>query len=145
MEHSDEHAGATSATRLRTAGLKATRPRQRVLEAFEHLGGHHSVDEVVGWLKDSGEPLPRGSVYGIVDDLARSGLLTLVDAAAGATLYEVHRHDHSHFVCNSCGSIFDVPAPSSMDLPELAGVGSVTNIQVVIRGACTACQSARNP
>lgn len=141
MELQDESSETDSATRLRIAGLKATRPRQRVLEAFEHLGGHHSVDDVVGWLRDSGEPLPRGSVYGIVDDLARCGLLTLVDAAAGATLYEVHRHDHSHFVCNSCGSIFDVPAPGAMNLPEMSQIGTVTNIQVVIRGACRACEA----
>lgn len=133
-----------SAARLRTAGLKVTRPRQRVLEAFGELNGHHSVDEVVSWLRNRGEPLPRGSVYAIVDDLADHGILQVVDAAAGATLYEIYRHDHGHFVCNQCGAILDIPAPEKLHLPGLEALGSVRQVQVVVRGICMSCQPSQS-
>lgn len=126
------------AQRLREAGLKATRPRQMVLSAFAELAGHHSVDEVVAWLRARGQPLPRGSVYGIVEDLTKKGLLQLADAGPGAALYELYRHDHSHFVCESCGAIFDVPT-ETMELPQLDFATRVSRIQVVIRGICQTC------
>lgn len=127
------------AQRLREAGLKATRPRQLVLSAFAELAGHHSVDEVVAWLRAQGQPLPRGSVYVIVNDLTRKGLLQLADAGPGAAKYELYRHDHSHFVCDGCGSIFDVPT-EAMALPVLEFATRISRVQVVIRGMCQTCQ-----
>lgn len=127
------------ANRLREAGLRATRPRQLVLTAFAELAGHHSVDEVVAWLRQHGHPLPRGSVYVIVGDLTSGGLLQMADAGPGAALYELYSHDHSHFVCDSCGAIYDVPT-EDFELPPLEFVTRVTRVQVVIRGLCQSCQ-----
>ena len=125
--------------RLRDAGLKATRPRQLVLEAFAEMSGHHSVDDVVHWLRERGEPLPRGSVYGIVDALTNKGLLQLADAGPGAALYEIYQHDHSHFVCERCQAIFDVPL-EALTLPPLEFADSVSRVQLVIRGICQDCR-----
>jgi len=129
-----------TAQRLRDVGLKATRPRQLVLEAFAQLQGHHSVDEVVAWLRERGEPLQRGSVYGVVEALTSKGLLQLADARPGAALYELYQHDHSHFVCEKCHAIFDVPL-EALELPNLAFADSVTRVQLVIRGVCQNCKS----
>jgi len=126
------------AQRLREAGLRATKPRQLVLTAFAELAGHHSVDEVVAWLRERGHPLPRGSVYVIVGDLTSSGLLQMADAGPGAALYELYRHDHSHFVCDSCGAIYDVPT-ETVELPALTFATHVSRVQVVIRGLCQSC------
>lgn len=127
------------AQRLREAGLKATRPRQLVLTAFAELAGHHSVDEVVLWLREQGQPLPRSSVYVVVGDLTNRGLLQLADAGPGAALYELFHHDHSHFVCESCRAIFDVPT-ETVELPKLEFANSVSRVQVVIRGICQSCR-----
>lgn len=127
------------AQRLREAGLKATRPRQLVLSAFAALAGHHTVDDVVEWLRAQGSPLPRGSVYGIVGDLTARGLLQLADAGPGAALYELYRHDHSHFVCEACGAIFDVPT-EAVAIPHLGFAKEVSRVQLVIRGICQTCR-----
>ena len=129
-----------TAQRLRDVGLKATRPRQLVLEAFAQLQGHHSVDEVVAWLRDRGEPLQRGSVYGVVEALTTKGLLQLADAGPGAALYEIYHHDHSHFVCEKCRAIFDVRL-EALDLPKLEFADRVTRVQLVIRGVCRNCKT----
>lgn len=127
-----------TAQKLREVGLKATRPRQLVLEAFARLQGHHTVDEVVAWLRERGEPLQRGSVYGVVQALTSKGLLQLADAGPGAALYELFHHEHSHFVCEKCQAIFDVPL-ETLELPHLEFANSVTRVQLVIRGVCQSC------
>ena len=124
---------------MRDVGLKATRPRQLVLEAFAELQGHHSVDEVVAWLRERGEPLQRGSVYGVVEALTNKGLLQLADAGPGAALYELYDHDHSHFVCEKCRVIFDVRL-EALELPVLDFAQRVTRVQLVIRGVCQSCK-----
>ena len=130
----------TSATaRLRHTGLKATRPRQMVLQAFEEQGGHHSVDDIVAWLQTKGRPLPRGSVYGVVEALTEKGLLKLADAGPGRALYELPQHEHHHFICQDCGKIFDVELPEGFPWPSFACAGSIGQAQIVFRGRCVEC------
>ena len=129
-----------TASRLRQNGLKATRPRQLVLEAFEHLGGHHSVDDVVDWLKDQGQPLQRGSVYGVVEALVDKGLLNLADAGPGRALYEMPQKDHHHFVCQQCHAVLDVDLPEGFPWPEFPGAACITQAHIVFRGLCRGCQ-----
>ena len=62
------------AKRLRAVGLRATRPRRLVLALLEELGGHRSVDELAARLQDQGTPLPRPSIYNIVEALVAAGL-----------------------------------------------------------------------
>ena len=128
--------------RLRDSGLKATRPRTLVLEAFESLGGHHSVDDIVAWLQEKGRPLPRGSVYGVVEALSDKGLLKLADAGPGRALYELPQKEHHHFICQQCEKIFDVELPQDFPWPQLDGAASISQAQIVFRGVCRECHSS---
>ena len=62
-------------TRLQRAGLRATRPRVLVYSLLRQVGGHRSVDEIVGLLEERGNTVPRMSAYNVVADLAAAGLL----------------------------------------------------------------------
>src|SRR4051794_16529529 len=97
------------AARLRDAGLRATRPRLLTYRALAELGGHRSVDEVVVELRRRGQPLPRASVYNVVEALRLVGVVMGADAGPGRALYEVATTKHHHFVCRSCAEVIDVP------------------------------------
>lgn len=127
--------------RLREAGLRATRPRLLVLTTLAGMGGHHSVDDLVSELEHRGTPLPRGSVYGVMDALVSRGLVTLADAGPGRALYELHEHPHHHFVCWGCGQVQDVPASwaANLDRPDFDGL--IEQAQVIFRGRCRTCLS----
>ena len=129
----------TFSERLRDSGLKATRPRLLVLETLAGLGGHHSVDEVVAELDRRGTPLPRGSVYGVMDALVNRGLVTQADAGPGRALYELHEHPHHHFVCSHCGRVQDVPAEWAANLSQPQFDGQIEHAQVIFRGLCRDC------
>ena len=129
----------TSGDRLRQTGLKATRPRQLVMRAFEALGGHHSVDDIVEWLRLHTTPLPRGSVYGVVEALTLKGLLKVADTGPGRALYELPQQDHHHFVCQQCNTVLDVSLPEGFPWPHLPGAATISQAQVVFRGLCLEC------
>ena len=124
--------------RLRAAGLRVTRPRLLVAETLSILGSHHSADEVLEHLDERGTPLPRASIYNVLDALTASGIAALVMRGPGRSLYELARDCHDHFSCTRCDALLDVPAHRSglLDHPKVA---DVTQVAVVYRGVCVDC------
>jgi len=126
---------------LRAAGLRATQPRLRVLRLLRELGGHRSVDDLVAALRERGTPLPRASIYNVVDDFVERGLALGADAGPGRALYEASETPHHHFVCLDCGAVLDVPCVVG-DRPCLeAGLPGIEvyEAQVIFRGRCPSC------
>jgi Fur family ferric uptake transcriptional regulator len=129
------------AARLRKAGLRATRPRLLTYRALADLGGHRSVDEVVVELRRRAQPLPRTSVYNVVEALRLAGVVMGADAGPGRALYEVATTKHHHFVCRACAEVIDVPCVTG-ETPCLEAGGDAgvpDEAQVIFRGLCKAC------
>ena len=128
---------------LREHSVRVTRPRVLVYATLRALGGHRSVDDIADALADHGTPLPRMTVYNVVSNLVRAGVLMLADAGPGRALYEVNDGWHHHFVCRSCGAIHDVPCSvGSKPCLEPGDVpGSVEEAQVIFRGICNVCSN----
>ena len=130
---------------LREHGLRATRPRVAVLTALTELGAHRSAEEVRARIAETAEPLPRSSVYGILEALVGAGLVMTADAGPGVVLYELGDRWHHHFVCRVCHGVTDVECvtgakPCLTPGPGIdSAVGTVDEAQVIFRGVCTAC------
>ena len=128
-------------TRLRTAGLRATRPRMVVAETLRTMGGHRTADEVHARLRDDAAGLPRASVYNSLAALADAGIALRADVGPGAVVYEIAAAWHHHFVCRRCGLISDVACVTGERpcLSPAEHVGLVEEAQVIFRGLCAAC------
>lgn len=127
---------------LRSAGLRVTRPRLTVAAALERLGGHHSADEILEHLEATGNPLPRASVYNVLDALVDAGIAVPALHGPGRALYELRSEDHDHFYCTECDSISNVDRTECLtednrSEPEQAAV--LTDVAVVYRGICAVC------
>lgn len=128
--------------RLREAGLRMTRPRVVVYATLCDVGGHRSVDELAGLLRERGHEIPRMSVYNVVADLSAAGLVMCADTGPGRALYEASDTWHHHFVCRSCGVVIDVPCIRGRKpclKPPASIPGSVDEAQVTFRGICNSC------
>jgi len=126
------------AERLREASLRVTLPRVTVLGTLERMHGHCSADDVLAALRESGIDLGRASVYNIMNDFVRTGLVMVADVGPGRTLYELTNDWHAHFVCTDCGKVFDVPAA---DLPDPRKLRSACGfeareVQINFKGPC---------
>lgn len=127
------------AQRLRASGHRVTRQRLAVFEALAGLGGHRGVDEIAGWLRERGEPLPVTSVYNAVEALEAAELVSVAHRGPPRTLYEVAGRDHDHFVCRVCGAILDVGVPRRRrPRPPLPGA-VVEDVDITYRGVCGPC------
>lgn len=128
-------------TRLREAGLRATRPRVLILDTLRRAGGHRSAHEVHGFLEQSNTSLTRGTVYKVLSDLVAAELVMWADRGPGTALYEIADEWHHHFVCRSCGDVVDIPCQvGSKPCLEIEIEGAdIDEAQVIIRGRCPAC------
>jgi Fe2+ or Zn2+ uptake regulation protein len=129
-------------SRLQRAGLRATRPRVLVYSLLRQVGGHRSVDEIVGLLEERGNTVPRMSAYNVVADLAAAGLLLCADVGPGSALYEASDTWHHHFICRVCGTVADIPCVRGEKpclAPPASFPGTVDEAQVIFRGICESC------
>jgi Fur family ferric uptake transcriptional regulator len=127
---------------LRSAGLRVTRPRLTVADALAELGGHHSADEILEHLEAAGRPLPRASVYNVLDALVAAGIAVPAYHGPGRALYELRGEDHDHFYCTACDTISDVDRTTCLTdhgRAEPAQAAVLTDVAVVYRGLCGAC------
>jgi len=126
---------------IRSAGLRATKPRVVIYDLLQEAGGHRTADEVAGLVADSGQKLPRASVYNVLDDLSRVDLIMRADRGPGTAIFEVADTWHHHFVCRECGEVTDVPCVVGSkpcldaDLPGAV----IDEAQIIFRGTCASC------
>jgi Fur family ferric uptake transcriptional regulator len=135
-----------SEERLRSHGLRVTRPRLAVLEVLAE-GGHLEVDEITSRVRDRLDSVSIQAVYDVLGALARAGLARRIEPAGSPARYEARVADnHHHIMCRGCGQIADVDcavgAAPCLDPSESHGY-VVDEAEVTFWGLCPACQRLR--
>jgi Fur family ferric uptake transcriptional regulator len=90
-------------------GLKSTRQRTLIVDAFFDQGGHVSVDELVGQVRRRDPHVSTATVYRTMKLLTDCGLAHARHFGDGQTRYEsaAGREHHDHLICTSCHSIVE--------------------------------------
>lgn len=94
---------------LRKAGLKITSPRLKVLEILETSEERHlSAENIYRALLDSGEELGLATVYRVLTQFERAGLVSRHNFEGGTSVFELaDRTHHDHMVCLDTGRVIE--------------------------------------
>ena len=94
---------------LRKAGLKVTSPRLKVLEILEKSRQRHmSAETIYRALLDSGEELGLATVYRVLTQFERAGLVSRHNFEGGTAVFELaDRTHHDHMVCLETGRVVE--------------------------------------
>lgn len=113
MDPSTEEAHRRLATYMRERGLKHTRQRDEILEAFFQAGGHVSVDELLVWVQQRMAGVGYATVYRTMKLFVEAGVAHERHFKDGQTRYEpvVADEHHDHLICTVCGTIFEFEDP----------------------------------
>jgi Fur family transcriptional regulator, stress-responsive regulator len=136
---------ASIRTQLRQAGLRATGPRQAVLEWLaEHP--HATADEIGRGVRTRIGSVSTQAIYDVLAACAKAGLLRWIEPAGHPTRYERRTGDHHHhLVCRICGRIEDVDrvvgAQACMTADDDRGY-ELDEAEVVFWGVCPDCLHA---
>jgi len=97
----------TTLNDLKTSGLKATAPRLRILDLFEHSTVRHlTAEDVYRQLVNDGIDIGLATVYRVLTQFEQAGLLTRHHFESGKAVFELNQgHHHDHLVCMQCGRV----------------------------------------
>ena len=99
---------AVFAEYLSRHGLKRSEQREAILEAFLRSDRHLSVDDLLRLAQKRRPEVGRTTVYRTLKLLQAAGLATEL-VLRGETRFEreYKRQHHDHFICKTCGGIFE--------------------------------------
>ena len=92
---------------LKSAGLKATVPRLKIINLFEASKVRHlTAEDVYRQLLSEGLDIGLATVYRVLTQFEQAGLLTRHHFESGKAVFELNegRH-HDHLVCLECGRV----------------------------------------
>lgn len=103
---------------LKKAGLKVTAPRLKILKLLEESAEHHfGAEDIYRTLNDAGDEIGLATVYRVLAQFERAGLVTRHNFEGGRAVYELNdgKH-HDHMVCMETGKVIEFV---SKDIEEL--------------------------
>ena len=97
----DEHDG------LKKTGLKATLPRLKIMDIFEHSKQKHlSAEDIYKLMINSNEEIGLATIYRVLTQFEQVGLLIRHHFEGGKAVYELNeKSHHDHIVCLQCGHV----------------------------------------
>ncbi len=137
-----DHAEAT----LAAAGRKRGGARRAVLELLGHQTCALTAVEIEQALSAESRAVSRASIYRILDELERLGLVARVETGQAMVRYErAHgsgEEHHHHLVCDTCGLVMpfsDDALERAIDALSARVPLAVSEHEIVLRGVCHAC------
>ena len=92
---------------LKSAGLKATVPRLKIISLFETSKVRHlTAEDVYRLLLNEGLDIGLATVYRVLTQFEQAGLLKRSNFETGKAVFELNEgKHHDHLVCLDCGRV----------------------------------------
>lgn len=133
---------------LKSAGLKATLPRIKILQMLERSPARHlSAEDVYKSLLEGGEDVGLATVYRVLTQFESAGLVSRHHFEGGHSMFELNEgKHHDHILCVKCGKVEEfmdeMIEERQRAIAKKAGF-SMTDHSLYIYGICAACQRVK--
>lgn len=125
---------------LRERGLRVTPQRRAILEVVnEAHDAHLTADEIHARAVAQLPEVSRATVYNVLGEFERVGLLQVVSGLGAARYDRNVDHDHHHFRCLECGRLYDISPPAAAKLSAGIPGFKVQRTHVILEGTCPEC------
>ncbi len=94
---------------IKEAGLKVTRPREKILAVLERSERRHlSAEDVYKELLSSGEDIGLATIYRVLTQFEGAGLVCRRHFEGGQSVFELNSGTHhDHLICIKCGRVVE--------------------------------------
>ena len=93
--------------------VRYSKKREAILTAIRGTDCHPSAEWVYQQLKPLHPDLSLGTVYRNLTFFQKSGQIQSVGVVQGQERFDGIVTPHSHFICNCCGTVMDLPEINS--------------------------------
>jgi Fur family peroxide stress response transcriptional regulator len=125
---------------------KRSRQREKILELLQGTKVHPTADWLYDRLKGEFPNLSMGTVYRNLNILVEQGKVDRIDFGSTFDRFDANVGPHYHFICEQCGTIFDLELPIDDSLnrrvDELTPF-RVKRHSIEFYGLCGRCQGNR--
>jgi len=129
---------------LKSAGLKVTLPRLKILEVLEKSPNHHlSAEDIYRALIEQNEEVGVATIYRVLSQFEESGIVQKLNFENNQAVYELCGVDHhDHLVCLKCNKIIefqdDVIEKHQVQIAKKHGF-ELTDHSLYLYGLCKDC------
>ena len=130
-------------------GLKHSRQRDLIAEAFFVADGHVTVEDLVARARRDDPRVSVATVYRTMKLLVECGLASARQFGDGQTRFEptAGREHHDHLICTSCGTIVEFANARIEALQDLVAQEhgfEVERHKLELYGICARCRGGRS-
>lgn len=131
---------------IKEAGLKVTRPREKILAVLERSERRHlSAEDVYKELLSGGEEIGLATVYRVLTQFEDAGLVCRRHFESGQSVFELDSGaHHDHLICVKCGRVLEFVDPVIEERQQAIAAEKGFRIEdhsLVIYGICEDCGS----
>lgn len=125
---------------LKGTGLKRTKLRIVLLDFFlntKHAQSYLDIKQVLG------ESVDKSTLYRNLSAFEEMGIIHRINDHSGVAKYAFgpprsHGHNHAHFVCEKCETVYCVEKTATVEVSVPKGFETKA-VQTIIRGTCSDC------
>lgn len=121
-------------------GIKPSFPRIQIYKYLFTKKNHPNVDKIYSSLVSQIPTLSKTTVYNTLNLFIEADLVNALNLDENEKRYEIIIHEHSHFKCEVCNKIFDIPYDGLKLLPNGYENFKIKEKQIFLKGICVNCQ-----
>src|ERR1700720_3606218 len=124
------------AERLRSVGLRLTRPRLALARfLFDGNDRHVTAEQLHGEATAASIPVSLATVYNVLNQFTAAGLLREVVVENGRLYFDTNIDDHHHFFWEASGVLQDIAGPDVTvnGIPEPPAGTEISRVEVIVR------------
>ena len=125
-----------------SAAERITSKKEIILNYLKNTKSHPSAQEVFEKVKKVLPRISQGTVYRIVNNLKKKGKIQEISTKT-MTFFDADLSDHSHFICQGCGTVYDIfdeCSKCNVIKNKKLKVGKINNYRIYFYGICKKCQ-----
>jgi len=127
---------ADLAERLRSVGLRLTRPRLALARLlFDGNDRHVTAEQLRGEATAGSIPVSLATVYNVLHQFTAAGLMREVVVEPGRSYFDTNIDDHHHFFCEASGALQDISGRdvTVSGIPEPPAGTEISCVEVIVR------------
>lgn len=127
------------AEQLSNKGVKPSFARIRIYNYLRTSKNHPTVDHIYSDLVEEIPTLSKTTVYNTLKVLMTANLVQSLNLYENEKRYDIIDDHHSHFICEACHGIYDIPYEDVDLLPEGYNDFKIKEKQILLKGICGKC------
>ena len=130
---------------VRRAGGRLTVPMRVVIAILLDSDRHPTAEDLIAAVNERVEGIAPSTIYRVLSRLDELGVIEHVHSGTGPAFYQLQEASHVHLVCNTCGTIINIPETTFNDLGKSVFAAYKFTIQprhAALLGQCNGCSAA---